>query len=294
MSDGGNGRVVLGIHSQVSPHTEGSFNQLIDGHAWISVTRSGRTEYYGLWPDTHPRGLDNGAGSDIRRGIESEPGFNPSASRYYELTPEQVTQLETRLRENVTWGYGNTCASWASDTVGRVTGQTVSGSELLGLTDTPRELVQSIRELERARPTSPDNPITPAEVPARSSSFGALDPDDPLVRQAEVAIRAERVRVGLPDADTTGEVAFAVRLARENGLQGIAEIRYPDAPEGNVFLRGTGNDPGARAHASLREFTQTPAEATLAALGAAVGAQRAQEALQAVEVERIAPRAITA
>jgi hypothetical protein len=287
-----NDRVVLGIHSNVDPNTQGSFNQLIDGHAWISVTRDGRTEVYGLWPDDHPSGrFDNGAGSDIRRGVER--GAPAAANRYYELTPEQVARLDARLQENVTWGYGNTCASWASDTVGRVTGQTVSGSELLGLTDTPRELIRSIRELERARRTSPDNPITPAEVPARSSSFGALDPNDPLVRQAEVAVRAERARVGLHDADTSGEVAFAVRLAREHGLQGIAEIRYPDAPEGNVFLRGTGNDPGARAHAPMREFTQTPADVSLAALGAGVGSHRTQEALQAADAERVAPRAIT-
>jgi hypothetical protein len=81
-------KVILGIHSQTDPNTQGSFNQLIDGHSWISVTRNGTTEHYGLWPDSHPRGIDNGAASDIRNGIEGERGFNPSISRYYELTPE--------------------------------------------------------------------------------------------------------------------------------------------------------------------------------------------------------------
>lgn len=288
-----NDRVILGIHSNVDPNTQGSFNQLIDGHAWISVTRNGRTEVYGLWPDDHPSGrFDNGDGSDIRRGVER--GFPAAANRYYELTPEQVTQLEARLRENVTWGYGNTCASWASDTVSRVTGQTVSGSELLGLTDTPRELIQSIRELERQRPTSQDNPITPAEIPARSSSFGALDMGDPMVRQADAAVRAERQRVGLPaDADVAGEVAFAVRLARNNGLAGIAGLRYPDSPDGNVFLRGTGNDPGARAQAPMAEFTRTPVEVSLAAMEAQP-TQRAREAVELADAERVAPRAMTA
>ncbi len=287
-----NDRVILGIHSNVDPNTQGSLNQLIDGHAWISVTRNGRTEVYGLWPDDHPSGrFDNGAGSDIRTGVER--GFPAAANRYYELTPEQTTQLEARLRENVTWGYGNTCASWASDTVGRVTGQTVSGSELLGLTDTPRELIQSIRELERQRRTSPDNPVAPSEIPARSSSFGALDRDDPMVLQADAAVRAERQRLGLPaDAEITGEVAYAVRLARENNLPGIAQIRYPASPDGDVFLRGTGSDPGARAQAPLRDFTQTPAEASLAALDAQQ--RQMQDAEQAVDVERIAPRTMTA
>jgi len=275
----------------VDPNTQGSFNQLIDGHAWISVTRNGRTEVYGLWPDDHPSGrFDNGAGSDIRRGVER--GAPAAANRYYELTPEQVARLDARLQENVTWGYGNTCASWASDTVGRVTGQTVSGSELLGLTDTPRELIRSIRELERARRTSPDDPIRADELPNRSRSFGALDLNDPLVHQASAAVRAERLRLGLPEADATGEIAFAARLARDSGLQGIAEVRYPDTPEGNVFLRGTGNDPGARAHAPMREFTQTPADVSLAALDAQQ--RRAQDALQTIDAERIAPRAMNA
>lgn len=286
-------RVILGIHSNVDPNTQGSFNQLIDGHAWISVTRNGQTEVYGLWPDDHPSGrFDNGAGSDIRRGAER--GASAAASRYYELTPDQVTQLEARLRENVTWGYGNTCASWAGETVSRVTGQTVSGSELLGLTDTPRELIQSIRELERQRSTSPDNPITPAELRTRSSSFGSLDQDDPMVRQAYAAVSSERARLGLPDTDVTGEVAFAVRLAHENRLPGIAEIRYPDSPDGNVFLRGTGNDPGARAHAPLQEFTQTPAEVSLAALDMNAQQRRVQDEQQTVDAERIAPRTMIA
>ena len=52
-------RVVLGIHSHVDPNTEGSFNQFVDGHAWISVTRNGQTETYGLWPDRKlPRQAD--------------------------------------------------------------------------------------------------------------------------------------------------------------------------------------------------------------------------------------------
>lgn len=58
---------------------QGSFNQFIDGHAWISVTRSGETQYYGLWPDGHPGAGDNGPETDIRVGLETR--FKPSASR---------------------------------------------------------------------------------------------------------------------------------------------------------------------------------------------------------------------
>ena len=304
MGDGGNGKVVLGIHSQVGPQTEGSVNQLIDGHAWISVTRGGRTEYYGLWPDTHPRGLDNGAASDIRRGIEGEPGFNPVASRYYELTPEQTMALEARLGGNVTWGYTNTCASWASETASRVTGQNISASELLGITDTPRALIDSIRALEQRRRTSPDNPITPAEVPRRSSSFGALEPgrtgmpQGPMFQQAEAAIRTERTRLNLPDDDISGQVAYVARVAGENNLPGIRAVRFPDEPRGNgtLWIQGSGSDPGARAQASYREFVETPVAASLAAIADHQAAHhRLAEASQpAIDAEPIQPRTQTA
>lgn len=42
------------------------------GHAWISVTKNGTVTVYGLWPDEHPRTLDNGDGTDIRVGLEGK------------------------------------------------------------------------------------------------------------------------------------------------------------------------------------------------------------------------------
>ena len=86
------GEATLGIHSTVDPRTEGSFNQLVDGHAWITVTRNGQTKHYGLWPDAHSRVQDNGPGTDIREGMEAL--LRPTASRYYALTPEQERRLD--------------------------------------------------------------------------------------------------------------------------------------------------------------------------------------------------------
>lgn len=74
---------VLGIHSQIHPDTQGSFQQFVDGHAWISVSHGGETRHYGLWPDGHREVPDNGDETDIREGIEA--GSIPSASRYFEL-----------------------------------------------------------------------------------------------------------------------------------------------------------------------------------------------------------------
>lgn len=165
----GDDTVVLGIHSHVDPNTEGSANRFADGHAWISVTRNGHTEYFGLWPDGHPNVKDNGSGSDIRRGLED--GYPAAANRYFELSPEQVQKLGVALSENVEWRYTNTCASWAGETVEAVTGQRINANDTMGL-ETPRKLIESIRALEREHRTSPDAPLVP-DAKAGSSSLGA-------------------------------------------------------------------------------------------------------------------------
>ena len=110
-ADSETNNVVLGIHSVAYDKTQrdGGSAALIDGHAWISVTRNGKTQQYGLWPDNHGRVEDNGRTSDIRVGMEA--GVIPKASRYYELTAQQARTLDAKLKENVTWSYANTCAS---------------------------------------------------------------------------------------------------------------------------------------------------------------------------------------
>ncbi len=42
--------MILGIHSNVAGDEKG----FTSGHAWISITHSGTTKVYGLWPDAHP------------------------------------------------------------------------------------------------------------------------------------------------------------------------------------------------------------------------------------------------
>lgn len=173
-------KVVLGVHSHVSANTEGSSNEFIDGHAWISVTRGGRTEVFGLWPDNHPNVDDNGRGTDIRAGLEA--GYPATASRYFELGGEQTRRLESLLSENVTWRYTNTCASWASETVERVTGQRVKADDVLGF-ETPRKLIESIRELEREHPTSLDVPQPANATPRSSGSHGRVSVDGPAAKE---------------------------------------------------------------------------------------------------------------
>ncbi|WP_374411470.1 hypothetical protein [Hydrogenophaga sp.] len=155
---------ILGVHSSVRPGVIGPATGrpmdpgLIDGHAWLTVTRDGVSTTYGLWPDDHPRvvhrGLNNGVGSDIRRGFEDD--MTPAASRYYRLTPKQTATLESKLKENVHWGVTDNCSSWASSTLEAVTGQRLNADEpyTAGVVETPRVLGGSIQALERMDHTS--------------------------------------------------------------------------------------------------------------------------------------------
>jgi len=268
-----NDPVVFGIHSTVNPGTEGSFNQLVDGHAWLSVTRNGQTQVYGLWPDNHPNVRDNGPASDIRTGLEG--GATATASRYYQLTPEQAATLETRLRENIEWRYGNTCASWAGDTVKAVTGERVQGSELFGLTDTPRRLIESIETLEQQRATSPSNPLRPDEI-LRSSSFGALTPDD--LSPADRALYAQAQRAvgdGIPDAGPN-VAANATLLARENSM-GI-DHALVGRHQNLMIVEGALDDPGHRRASMPLEVAQGR------------DAQAALQAMQGLTADAVAPQ----
>lgn len=157
---------ILGIHSNVYGREYG-----IDaGHAWISVTRGGNTRYYGLWPDDHPLTVDNDNLTDIR--IDLEAGYNGAASRYYRLSPPQISILEQKIKENVGWRYTNTCASWVSDVVYSVLKVDIDADDTFGF-ETPRELGASILKLEEKDPTSRLKP-TVSKTVARDSSSRTL------------------------------------------------------------------------------------------------------------------------
>lgn len=229
------GEATLGIHSTVDPRTEGSFNQLVDGHAWITVTRNGQTKHYGLWPDAHSRVQDNGPGTDIREGMEAL--LRPTASRYYALTPEQERRLDQALSENVAWSYTNTCASWATTTLTKVTGQQLDAGELM-LTDTPRELIESIRRAERLQPTGPAHPQPATEEHHRASSEGSMsDLSRSLHHQAIEGVHRVDAALGRePDTHSERLAASLAQLARANGLQRIDHVVL-----GNVEAQGVHN-----------------------------------------------------
>lgn len=262
-------KVVLGVHSRVDPNTVGSFDQFVDGHAWISVNRNGVIEHYGLWPDEHPKVVDNGPATDIRIGMESH--LTPTASRYYGLSPDQVTKLDSALKENVTWGYTNTCASWASETVNKVTGKRLDASELL-ITDTPRELIESIRAAERREPSSPAQPLPPPDPKEKGSSLRPLgDASRQLHQQATAAVHRLDAAMGrTPDESSDRMSASLANLARSSGLERIDHVvlsvgNAQSPPGQNVFVvQGRLDDPGhLRAHMSTDIAVQTPVSESL-------------------------------
>ncbi|HAJ13824.1 MAG TPA: hypothetical protein DCM06_14855 [Comamonadaceae bacterium] len=262
--------VVLGIHSnvrkgQIDPETGEPYG-FDAGHAWISVTRDGKTTNYGLWPDGHPAVEDNGEGSDIRTGLED--GDTPAASRYYRLTSTQANTLETLLQQDETWGYTHNCSSWARDTVQSVTGVALNADDPGALwTETPRQLGDSIHLLEKTQHTSPSLPIEPAPTKGSSSSGWRADLSDTsrqLWQDSERHVRLLADKHGLPwDAGMDNTVAAVARQAREEGLTGIThlkaaqgDIRFAQADgytirEGQIGAWVAANTPAQQSEAAL-------------------------------------------
>lgn len=153
--------IILGIHSNVA----GDDADYTAGHAWLTLTRNGGTTHYGLWPDAHPRTVDNGDASDIRVGLEA--GQGSAASRYYRLSPAQADSFNAATRANVQWFYTHNCSSWASDVVSEIIDEDVDADDLLGV-ETPRELGRNIQRLEQGDPTSISAPKRLEHNPATS------------------------------------------------------------------------------------------------------------------------------
>lgn len=152
-------KTVLGIHSSVSA---GAFT---GGHAWLTITKGGQTTHYGLWPDAHPRTVDNGDASDIRIGLEA--GSRIAASRYYSLSDAQTLRFEAQVAANRHWQYTYNCSSWASEMVLNIIGEDVDADDWAGI-DTPRELGRNILLLEERDPTSVSSPHPLRNEPATS------------------------------------------------------------------------------------------------------------------------------
>lgn len=274
------GNVVLGVHSWVDPNIQSKgnkFDRFIDGHAWLTVSRNGEVSYYGLWPDSHPDIVRRGQGdpevTDIREGREA--GYEATASRYYNLTPEQAKELETALKQNVTWSPTTTCAGWASDTVTSVTGNKLDATEFLSI-ETPRELVKTIRALEDKQATAPDQALPATEK--APGSLESLKPEslrekasdwyESIQKSAEEAVRRLEETFGRKYDEKSERLAYASAVvAAHHNLQRVDHIVLNDATSsvekgGRFFVvqGDLGNPAHLRAHGSTLEALNTPVE----------------------------------
>ncbi|MBY0371503.1 hypothetical protein K2X33_12500 [bacterium] len=145
------GQVTLGIHSNAL-----GADDFIAGHAWLSVETSKSIFFLGLWPDNHPDVIDKREEcADIRFNMEVRALAR--ASRYYRLSPSQVTRLNQYINKPAAWGYMNNCSDWATEGVKYVLGHAPSASDHL-IFNTPRSLGEDIERLEKMNPTSPRFP----------------------------------------------------------------------------------------------------------------------------------------
>lgn len=138
-------KITLGVHSNAAPGAG-----VTEGHAWVSLTKNGQTDFYGLWPDEHAAVTNNGTGTDIRTNIERGVG---AYRRFYPLTENQYQQFQILTAQNKQWSLSYNCSSWAEEVVTLLTNENVDASELLGV-ETPRRMSTSIINLENASPTA--------------------------------------------------------------------------------------------------------------------------------------------
>lgn len=223
-----------------------------------------------------------------------EARSTPSASRFYELTPEQVKRLDQALGENVTLSYGNTCASWATSTVNNVTGQSLDAGELM-FTDTPRELIESIRKAERLQPTSPSQPQPAAERP-ETSIPSLSDASESLHQQALAGVHALDASLGRASDESSQRMAASLtQLARTQGLDRIDHVvlglptGQSPRPENIFVVQGALDDPGhLRAHINIEAALQQPVAESLRQIHPldrqlATSPQQAEPALEEIQ-----------
>ena len=141
----------------------GPIGQMSAGHSRITLhDPRGNTFYYGLWKDGI-NGLDNGPASDLWMGREK--GKDAYASRYYSLNDEQKKRLIEFIVQHHEWSITNNCSSWVSDAIYHSLGVDIDADEAgsFGI-ETPRELLDSIKQLEKGEPTRRHSP---ASVPKK-------------------------------------------------------------------------------------------------------------------------------
>ena len=123
--------------------------------------------------------------------LSPKPLTNYALKYGVQLTDGQSKTLDAEVGKNVTWSVTCTCASWAADTFTKVTGETIQSSELLGMTDTPRAVGDSIADKTKANPRGGVFPPTsaggpgPARKPERQGGSSSTTDPKPVKKHKD-------------------------------------------------------------------------------------------------------------
>ena len=179
---------VIGVHTKVTNTVHTNTNKtagassikstfITDGHSWLSLHfDNGRSETAGLW-------LTDGEMIQFKRFFHLNPfvaafvgeevtyevklnkedrlNYAPLYSRFYGLNDTRSKTARHFIFQPAAWRYGYTCATWVTEKMKQIFGQTLVTSELFGLTNTPRALGNVLRALEKRNPTSLKQPTYP-------------------------------------------------------------------------------------------------------------------------------------
>lgn len=167
---------LVGIHTSVSSNSI-LVNIWNHGHAWITVTKSGKTSRYGLWPDYNDAieaaGLSNGPDTDRRIDFEQGTG---KFSRFKYISPEQMEVLEDFINKH--WEYNlltRNCATFAQKSWKVATRdiENLDANELWNGSpiESPRILGNSILSMEAIDPTGYLRPLDVPQVNDPLDSF---------------------------------------------------------------------------------------------------------------------------
>lgn len=166
---------VIGVHTNAVGGSSVKGSTLMDGHAWLSLYyENGCDNTIGLWlTDGQKYAVKRFlplnyfaaavVGEEVRYEIllreEKKRGYKPQYSRFYELDQNQKSRAGRSLTQQASWRYNYTCASWVTEKIKQILGESVASGELFGLTNTPRRLGTVLSTLEMRRPTTRARPI---------------------------------------------------------------------------------------------------------------------------------------
>lgn len=288
------------------------------GHVYYSIHDGHESESYGFAPAVH--GQSSGPGA-VSKG-DQENYRNPYYSRTIEITQTQYDKLREFGQAPDKHGFDkkyhgatNSCIDF---TWGALNHAGLHRDRLFGKDKgyegalKPLDNVRDIKNIDAPFPKSELNKEQQNKMPDRTllqwfisdqqqgapsgpgHAQASANQQDPLIRQAEAAVRRLNTETGRQyDGQSACMAASAACLAKANGLSGIDHIflsvEHGAARKGeNLFVvQGEPADPAhRRAMMKTQDAVSTPVEQSLAQLQTLNEAQQRQPSVQAMNEPR--------